>query len=909
MADNKVIIEIVSTAKGLKVVAKDTEVLAKNVDKVDKAQKKADKSGKNYHKTEKGIHQANLSSAKGFSKMNQSIGGSSGLVGAYATLAANVFAATAAFNALRSSAQVETLVEGFTFLAASAGRSADVVASSVQRITDNALSMEDAFRASAIAITSGFSTTQLEKLVSVGKNASIALGRNLGDSVDRLIRGVAKLEPEILDELGIMVRLDTATTKYAATLGKTAKDLTDFERRQAFLNEAISQGETKYSALEGSVSVNSFDKLAGTFSNLTHNVLSFVNTAIKPLLAVFAGSQVAMFGAVAILAKGVIGTMFPVLTDLGTRFQSTAEKASKAAAVIRSAAEVQFDEAQTKVGGMKAKKGDPSGFVALQKSAKKGTATVGEMNKSMVGLNKSIALRKKGIQDTEAVDFKVKKAQFDRIVKMKNATQDLIDKEAKRGKAGAAGIRAGSNERGAGIIADGAGAIGGMSGVDGIKQAFTSTKEYNAELRNTSVELKKTYGSGTRANFKKFGTSAMTGFKMAGGGAKLFGAALVNAIPLIGQIIFVVGILITMFKKLTSFSGKTGEALSDLGTIGKGVGDKMAVLTKIQDKLVEANEELGREITFLQNKTQKLGDDAKILQLQFKQTVNDTLSLNAELRVTSGIMGELSSATEKLGDSLTLANPSGFQAFWAGTTKEFKKGKEEGTGFGGVLADITGFLSKSPVVSFFLPIQDESKKTAAKLTIFENGINKTLNAITDPGMKAKMLASFGEEGLAGMIIRLSKEGKTFDEIQKAVNESMGTVAETAAKQLDAIDSLAPGYEELTKKIIAFSDRAKKKNAFITLGDDIGTFNKKLNTLANTQGGDIKAIQDQLNTVISPEMIEQLAAMGISYNNIAGKVVEVKDSQGNVTFELQGSLTALQDKLNTWLRSRNTKRNS
>ena len=96
-------------------------------------------------------------------------------------------------------------------------------------------------RASAIAVTSGFSTTQLEKLAEVGKNASIALGRNLGDSVDRLTRGVAKLEPEILDELGIMVRLDTAVRRYAATIGKTATELTDFERRQAFLNEAISQ--------------------------------------------------------------------------------------------------------------------------------------------------------------------------------------------------------------------------------------------------------------------------------------------------------------------------------------------------------------------------------------------------------------------------------------------------------------------------------------------------------------------------------------------------------------------------------------------------------------------------------------------------------------------------------------------
>ena len=52
--------------------------------------------------------------------MNQTIGtgGSSGLVGAYATLAANVFAATAAFNALRQASQVQQLVAGLDAIGA-----------------------------------------------------------------------------------------------------------------------------------------------------------------------------------------------------------------------------------------------------------------------------------------------------------------------------------------------------------------------------------------------------------------------------------------------------------------------------------------------------------------------------------------------------------------------------------------------------------------------------------------------------------------------------------------------------------------------------------------------------------------------------------------------------------------------
>ena len=229
MADQVINIQLTVDGGGqLTKATTDVNKLTGAVDKNTSGKKKNAKANEEVIKGQKGIHQSNLSTAKGFSKMNQMLGsgGSSGLVAAYATLAANVFAATAAFNALRQAAQVQTLIDGFTKLAAQSGRTATIVAENMREITGGGLSMEQALRASALALSSGFSTSQLNELTEVAKNASIALGRNLADSTDRLIRGVAKLEPEILDELGIMVRLDTAVEKYAAALGKSATSLT-----------------------------------------------------------------------------------------------------------------------------------------------------------------------------------------------------------------------------------------------------------------------------------------------------------------------------------------------------------------------------------------------------------------------------------------------------------------------------------------------------------------------------------------------------------------------------------------------------------------------------------------------------------------------------------------------------------
>ena len=99
-------IKVVQSGDSLKIVAADAQQAAKqtkNLTQEQKKQKKTtdslNKSKDKTNKMDKSIYQTNLSSAKGFSKQNQMLeggGGSSGLVQAYATLAANVFAATAA---------------------------------------------------------------------------------------------------------------------------------------------------------------------------------------------------------------------------------------------------------------------------------------------------------------------------------------------------------------------------------------------------------------------------------------------------------------------------------------------------------------------------------------------------------------------------------------------------------------------------------------------------------------------------------------------------------------------------------------------------------------------------------------------------------------------------------------------
>ena len=160
MAANEITFKIKVEKDGsLKMVAGDAERASKSTDKLNKATDNLNSKRTQYQKVEKGVGQAGLSTAKSFSKQAGAISG--GLVPAYAVLAANIFAITAAFNALKQAAQVEVLEEGFTVLGNTVGRTSSLMAKRLKDITGGAVSTEQALRTAAAGFSAGFSISEM----------------------------------------------------------------------------------------------------------------------------------------------------------------------------------------------------------------------------------------------------------------------------------------------------------------------------------------------------------------------------------------------------------------------------------------------------------------------------------------------------------------------------------------------------------------------------------------------------------------------------------------------------------------------------------------------------------------------------------------------------------------------------
>jgi hypothetical protein len=272
--------------------------------------------------------------ARDFANQAQGLGG---LVRIYATFAANLFAVSAAFGALKNAADTTNMVKGLDQLGAQSGRSLGTLAQDLVKATDGAVSLREAMTATAQTTAAGMTSENLKRLAAGARNVSQALGVAMPDALSRLSRGITKLEPELLDELGIFVRVDDAAQKYARSIGKTTANLTDFEKRGAFAAEVLTQLEEKFGAIN--LQANPYDQLLASLKNVAQTGLEVVNKVLGPLIKILAESPTGLATALAAVSAILLKQAIP---ELGAMKKRMADQATQA----REIANIKVAEAQ-----------------------------------------------------------------------------------------------------------------------------------------------------------------------------------------------------------------------------------------------------------------------------------------------------------------------------------------------------------------------------------------------------------------------------------------------------------------------------------------------------------------------------------------------------------------------------------
>ncbi len=194
----------------------------------------------------------------------------------------------ATFEMGKAAAQAELTRQSFDRLAAGVGQSSDELLESMRAASRGVITDSNLILGANRAIATGVADTseELSRILEIARATGQAFGFTTSEAFSRIIESVSKLEPELLDELGITVRLDAVFRSYAQQLGTTADKLTELQRRQAFLNEIVRQTQPVVDAAAGSAgsAADKYSKLGVSWEKLTKTVGNFMNAFGGPTI-------------------------------------------------------------------------------------------------------------------------------------------------------------------------------------------------------------------------------------------------------------------------------------------------------------------------------------------------------------------------------------------------------------------------------------------------------------------------------------------------------------------------------------------------------------------------------------------------------------------------------------------------
>ena len=184
-----------------------------------------------------------------------------------------IAAATAGAVSFKNAIEEQPLAEGFSNIIESRGiGEATEVLEGFREATRGTVSDLALLRNANNAFLLGAAETQeqFEFLIEAGRRLGKATGRDATEGIQDLALGIGRQSRLILDNLGLIVRVEEAQKRYAESVGTTASQLGENEKRLAFQTAAYESIRSKLAELgtEQDLAVDGIGRLGAAFTNL-----------------------------------------------------------------------------------------------------------------------------------------------------------------------------------------------------------------------------------------------------------------------------------------------------------------------------------------------------------------------------------------------------------------------------------------------------------------------------------------------------------------------------------------------------------------------------------------------------------------------------------------------------------------
>ena len=286
----------------VKFEAKDSDKLISAIKSLNVETKKLTGSSAKYENQTKKTDKANVNLRNNTNTLGKTFFGfGSILTQARAKLLLYAFAvqqASQLVNKLvRTSANIKDMSRAFDNLSQSVGFSSDTF-DKLNNAVDGTMRKTELMQQANNALLLGIfeNSDQMANMFDVAQRLGQALGRTASESIESLVTGLGRQSKLMLDNLGIVFDTNQAYIEYAKSLDKNVNTLTEQEKKQAFVNKAIS--------IANDLVAQSGEEVLGTNAKLDQLNVSFENfqatvgELVTPVVTAVSSSLVVLFNTI-----------------------------------------------------------------------------------------------------------------------------------------------------------------------------------------------------------------------------------------------------------------------------------------------------------------------------------------------------------------------------------------------------------------------------------------------------------------------------------------------------------------------------------------------------------------------------------------------------------------------------------
>jgi hypothetical protein len=177
----------------------------------------------------------------------------------------------------------------FNNLAAAQGQDAAEMLNNMKKLSGGTISELELMKKANNALLLGLPVERFGEMLKIARSAAKATGQTMEFQLNSLVVGLGRQSKLMLDNLGIIVSAEKANEKYANALKRSVSSLTDAERKQAFINEALRIGNenAKKSTSSNDTLADSWERFKANVENLAIAIGNQLIPAVAPAIKSF----------------------------------------------------------------------------------------------------------------------------------------------------------------------------------------------------------------------------------------------------------------------------------------------------------------------------------------------------------------------------------------------------------------------------------------------------------------------------------------------------------------------------------------------------------------------------------------------------------------------------------------------